>query len=505
MKRAIFRSVLACLCVYATFSGFSSKSLADEKVKGFVISSESDSKTIEKVNDRILDNTKGSASKISYVVNIDDKISFSLAGLLSLDKGGVVIPVKNNNIDDVSKAILKNSEQVYVVGDKSSISDDILNDLGVKFQRIGSDKSEDTNYHVNKFLDNRDLLVVDLKNDSDILGAVHYARIYNMNLYIFDSTKEINEKIISEVKNEKNIYFYDGVNSLSDKTKAKIYDLSGKDKKDIKSYSLDGKDLFKIFKDRFSLRKNDNVVLSENKNLTDMLSSYILADKSEYNYLLMNSNSMNLDVEKLVKESDAKNLHYVSTDELGKYVNFRSLLSSINKEEVTGFEVNETKGEITVSDSNTDKKGENAVSEKVTVKSNEKIVDGKVVPKEEKKVDKKTTTESSNTESSSNKSSDGSFDYSKVLTMNATAYTNDPSENGGYGTTRLGTPLRYGVVAVDPKVIPLGTKLYTEGYGYAVAEDTGGAIKGNRIDLCFTSRAQADNFGRRNVKVYILK
>ena len=72
-------------------------------------------------------------------------------------------------------------------------------------------------------------------------------------------------------------------------------------------------------------------------------------------------------------------------------------------------------------------------------------------------------------------------------------------------STRLGTPLRYGVVAVDPKVIPLGTKLYIEGYGYAVAEDTGGAIKGNRIDLCFTSRAQADNFGRRNVKVYILK
>ena len=505
MKRAIFRSVLACLCVYATFSGFSSKSLANEKVKGFVISSESETKTIEMVNSRILDNTNGSASKISYVVNIEDKISFSLAGLLSLDKGGVVIPVKGSNIDEVSKSVLKNSEQVYVVGDKSSISDDILNDLGVKFQRIGSDKSEDTNYHVNKFLDNRDLLVVDLKNDSDILGAVHYARIYNMNLYIFDSTKEINEKIISEVKNEKNIYFYDGVNSLSDKTKAKIYDLSGKDKKDIKSYSLDGKDLFKIFKDRFSLRKSDNVVLSENKNLTDMLSSYIFADKSEYNYLLMDSKSMNLDVEKLVNESGAKNLHYVSTDELGKYINFRFLLSSINKEEATGFEVNGDKGEITLSNSNTDKKDENTVSEQVTVKSNEKLVDGKVVPKEEKKASEKTDTEKSSNDSSNDKSSDRSFDYSKVLVMNATSYTNDPSENGGYGTTRLGTPLRYGVVAVDPKVIPLGTKLYIEGYGYAVAEDTGGAIKGNRIDLCFTSRAQADNFGRRNVKVYILK
>ena len=137
--------------------------------------------------------------------------------------------------------------------------------------------------------------------------------------------------------------------------------------------------------------------------------------------------------------------------------------------------------------------------------SNEKLVDGKVVPKEEKKASEKTDTEKSSNDSSNDKSSDRSFDYSKVLVMNATSYTNDPSENGGYGTTRLGTPLRYGVVAVDPKVIPLGTKLYIEGYGYAVAEDTGGAIKGNRIDLCFTSRAQADNFGRRNVKVYILK
>ncbi|MFT4445278.1 3D domain-containing protein [Parvimonas sp. G1967] len=501
MKRAIFRSVLACLCIYATFSGFSSKSLADEKVKGFVISSESETKTIEKVNNRILDNTKGSASKISYVVNIDDKISFSLAGLLSLDKGGVVIPVKDNNIDDTSKAILKNSEQVYVVGDKSSISDDILNDLGIKFNRIGSDNPEDTNYHVNKFLGNRDLLAVDSGNDSDILGAVHYARIYNMNLYIYDSTKQIDENIISEVKNGKNIYFYDGVESLSNEAKAKIYDLSEKDKKEIKSYSLDGKDLLKIFKDRYSLRKNENVVLSENKNLTDMLSSYILADKSGYEYLVMDSKSMNLDVERLISESGSKNLHYVSTDELGKFVNFRSLLSSVNKEEVTGFEVNKDKGEITVSDSNSDKKAENSVSEKVTVKSNEKLVDGKIVPKEEEK----NVTEKSNDEPSSSKSSDGSFEYSKVLVMNATSYTDDPSENGGYSTTRLGTPLRYGVVAVDPRVIPLGTKLYIEGYGYAVAEDTGGAIKGNRIDLCFTNKAQANAFGRRNVKVYILK
>ena len=69
---------------------------------------------------------------------------------------------------------------------------------------------------------------------------------------------------------------------------------------------------------------------------------------------------------------------------------------------------------------------------------------------------------------------------------------------------------QYGVVAVDPSVIPLGTKLYIEAvdgswtYGYAVAGDTGGAIKGNRIDLFFNSNAEAMSFGRRQAKVYVL-
>lgn len=492
MKRAIFRSVLACLCVYATFSGFSSKSFANEKVRGFVISSESESKTIEKVNNRILDSANGSSSKISYVVNIDDKISFSLAGLLSLDKNGVVIPVKDGNIDENSKNILKNSEQVYVVGDSSSISDDVLNNLEIKFQRIGSTNSEDTNAYVNKFLGNRELLVVDVKESSDVLGAIHYAHIYNMNLYLFDSTKNINEKLISE--NENSIYFFDGVNSVKDDVKAKIYDLSKKDKKEIKSYSLDGKDLLKIFKDKYASKLNENVVLSERGNLIDMLSSYILADKSGYGYLIIDSNSMNLEIEKMLKKSNVKSLNFVSTDELGKYVSFRAILSSLNNEEVTGFEVEKSKNEIILSDLSSDKKGGNSVSEEVTVKKDETIIDGKIVSKEQEKTPETVETVKS-----------GELNYSKVLTMDATSYTDDPAENGGYSTTRMGTPLRYGVVAVDPSVIPLGTKLYVEGYGYAVAEDTGGAIKGNRIDVCYTDKAKAHAFGRRNVKVYILK
>ncbi len=93
----------------------------------------------------------------------------------------------------------------------------------------------------------------------------------------------------------------------------------------------------------------------------------------------------------------------------------------------------------------------------------------------------------------------------RVIVMEATAY--DPTAGS---KTAMGTKARVGAVAVDPRVIPLGTKLYIESmdgfptYGYAVAEDTGGAIKGNKIDLFYNTHAQALKFGRRNVKVYVL-
>ncbi|NWK71584.1 SH3 domain-containing protein [Bacillus paramycoides] len=99
------------------------------------------------------------------------------------------------------------------------------------------------------------------------------------------------------------------------------------------------------------------------------------------------------------------------------------------------------------------------------------------------------------------------------LTVVATAYTAHPSENGGtYGgrvLTAMGHDLTANpnmkMIAVDPKVIPLGSKVWVEGYGEAIAGDTGGAIKGNRIDVLVGSDAAANKWGRKSVKVKILK
>jgi 3D (Asp-Asp-Asp) domain-containing protein len=99
-----------------------------------------------------------------------------------------------------------------------------------------------------------------------------------------------------------------------------------------------------------------------------------------------------------------------------------------------------------------------------------------------------------------------SFTRGRILEMAASAY--DPSPRTIPGTTgRTATGLRagFGVVAVDPRVIPLGSLVYVEGYGFAIAADTGGAIKGNRIDLCYNARSTALQFGRKHVRVHVLR
>ena len=108
------------------------------------------------------------------------------------------------------------------------------------------------------------------------------------------------------------------------------------------------------------------------------------------------------------------------------------------------------------------------------------------------------------------------FRYKKVLEMKATAYTASYEDTGKtpdhpyFGITYTGMKVRKGVVAVDPKVIPLGTKLYVEGignvpdYGYAIAADIGSAVKGNIIDLYMEDRKAVERWEVQKVKVYIL-
>ncbi len=85
------------------------------------------------------------------------------------------------------------------------------------------------------------------------------------------------------------------------------------------------------------------------------------------------------------------------------------------------------------------------------------------------------------------------------------AYGRGGNDINGDGITAIGLRARKGIVAVDPSVIPLGTRLYIPGYGEALAADTGGWIKGNRIDLCFETLEECYRYGRRKIKIYLVE
>lgn len=108
------------------------------------------------------------------------------------------------------------------------------------------------------------------------------------------------------------------------------------------------------------------------------------------------------------------------------------------------------------------------------------------------------------------------FDYSKTLNVKATAYSSAAGENGGWGAVDyFGNPLELGTIAVDPKVIPLGTKVLVTGHTHpglpkkafvAEARDIGGAIKGNKIDIFIPgSPKSVREFGIQDVTLYFIK
>ena len=104
------------------------------------------------------------------------------------------------------------------------------------------------------------------------------------------------------------------------------------------------------------------------------------------------------------------------------------------------------------------------------------------------------------------KASSSSKNY-KTITVKATAYTASCKSCSGITATGLNLKKNPNVkaISVDPKVIPLGTKVHVEGYGVAIAADTGGAIKGKKIDVFMSSKSKALNWGVKTVKIKIYK
>lgn len=212
--------------------------------------------------------------------------------------------------------------------------------------------------------------------------------------------------------------------------------------------------------------------------------------------------------------------NYIANEELFKIdVSGEINEANLTLQEISGEEVNkgETLDNVEQQITNDNKEDENSSgAEKIEIRSGEQCS-----PYEEQNVE---VNEAQNVEERTEVASRGSYiretnvpptDYERVISVKATAYclcrkcTGKTPSSPGYGHTASGFVITPGedmkVISVDPNVIPLGTEVYVEGYGYAIAADTGGAIKGNKIDVYKDTHELALQWGVRYVNVYVLK
>ncbi|MFB4214135.1 ubiquitin-like domain-containing protein [Shouchella sp. JSM 1781072] len=214
----------------------------------------------------------------------------------------------------------------------------------------------------------------------------------------------------------------------------------------------------------------------------------VIEESTAYETVREDDDSLNTGVERVLEQGERgkQELHYLITYEDGE---------EVERELVETKMVEEPKERI-VAVGTKEEEAKQFVSETKTANATVSQRDAKP----------ETTTSSSNQPSQTSTSKNEEKSESKTIQMTATAYSAEC--DGCSGVTATGINLlndrNMKVVAVDPSVIPLGSKVHVEGYGEAIAGDTGGAINGNKIDLHVPTRDQAMSYGRKTVNVTIL-
>ncbi len=498
MKK-LLSGALVLLMLLTQMSTFAS---ADSGVEILVNTEKEINIVLDKINGLTGDNESNA------FITSDTDFADSLVGgvLISEQKGRLFYYERTKDELDTEKFTKSNS--VTILGGPERLSAEGVTELPNYSERIyGEDRFETAVKIAEKIGTDRNILIVSGEVYADALPATALAKYENRVIllvgkdYIPTATKEY----LNSYGIGKDILFIGGENTISREVKDEVLTMTGSGL-DVDEVTYAGDDRYETSIEvakRFT--DNTSVVVVDGDNYVKALSASILASKENAPLLLADVghiNEMELlklanGINKITILNDIRNIDY----DLIK--NMYELLEdqNVSLKDLTGNSVHiETlKSTIVEAEENEDEDSEE-IKEEETVTESENLIkmpSGDIID-----LDNKTIT-----------LADGRVKkYKQIINMNSTSYDASPESNGPWGPiTALGTDLRPGVVAVDPNVIPLRTELYVvaaddwPSYGLAIAEDTGGAIKGNIIDLFYESSETVRQYGRRDVIVYVLE
>lgn len=423
-----------------------------------------------------------------YIASNSEYADALTGGVLAAEEKAALVYAEGATLDASTKALVEGAENVYILGGNEAVSDEIAKAApNFKGRIYGEDRYETAVAVAEKLGTDRNIVVVSGETYADALSAAALGGLEDRVLLLTNSNKvsDATKHYLEKYGNGKDILFVGGFEAVSNEVKAEILKLSNSNKS-VEEASLYGRTRYATslkVADRFG--KSEAVILTNGYDYRDALAASSLSAVHSAPIVLVAHHDYSADVAEHVNQEALKRVIVLGGFEVIDIREAQSFIAGIIGGEASDVPVYDAKGEV------------------------QAVLSAEVVEEVVEKPAEKPVEEPVAEEAPAEKS--GDFSYSKVIDMSATAYDASYESNGPWGAvTAMGTNLRPGVVAVDRKVIPLGTKLYIEStdgwpdYGFAVAEDVGGAIKGNKIDLFYESSDTVYKFGRRNVKVYVL-
>ena len=449
--------ILSLLTIVAIFS-FNNKSYAEENIVYERISGEDRYETSRE----IALNTYATADTVILANGGSYPDSISAIGLSKKYEAPIILNEKES-LNSGNLSVLKklNTKKVILIGDETSISLDVENKLianGLEIERFAGDDRYDTSVIVNDYVYDKDsideLIIVSGENFADSISISSYA--HNKNIPLFITPKDADSDLIDKIKsfNPNKVYVAGGENvvgSWVEKNFANTERVAGEDRYDT------SKKIHNKFFDNTEV-----VYTTKGDSFPDSITGIPLASNNDTNIVLSKNN--------------AKELTYVEAE---KIVILGERLSIDPVIKFNGW------------------KGDKYYKEDVAVKGWQDI-DGKSyffdnnsnLVKKHTYMDGKWYLFKSN----------GEFmGKGKKYTSNASAYS-------GHSVTASGEKPKWGTIVTDPKVIPMYSKVYIPYFDKTFrANDTGGAIKGTKVDVFMNSNKEARQFGRRNIDIFVLE